>query len=147
MPRASESPHPAGVIARLAKLIEIALALEGTTLNQYRMLCFVEEGTPPIAEVAQRLAMKPPNVSALVEVLVQRDYVVRERAADDGRRWHLSLTAEGRQCLSKAETSVARVIDAILHGRDDAVTLRDSLTGWSAVLDERERLLRSRAVD
>ena len=61
-------------VVRLSKIIELVLAALGLTLNQYRMLTFISEGAPPLSEISARLAMKPPNVSALTDGL---DAIVR----------------------------------------------------------------------
>ena len=62
---------------RLSKIVELVLADRELTVNQLRMLTFVKEGAPPLAELSRRLAMKPPNVTVLIDGLVARGFVRR----------------------------------------------------------------------
>jgi DNA-binding MarR family transcriptional regulator len=47
--------------------------------------------------------MKPPNMTTLIDGLVERGFVVRSRDADDRTRQVLALTADGRRVLRDAE--------------------------------------------
>ena len=122
-------------IVRLSKLVEITLADLGLTVNQYRMLTFVEEGSPSIREVGQRLAMKPPNVSTLVDGLVARGLITRSKDDADGRRWELQLTAGGANLLADAERRNDQTLATVLAGHTDADALRSGLDRWEPVLD------------
>jgi DNA-binding MarR family transcriptional regulator len=87
-------------VVRLAKTMEIVLAEFGLTMNQYRMLTFIDAGAPSLREVGKRLVMKRPNVSVLIDGLVERGWVRRSRSEADGRRIELELTGKGQQLLS-----------------------------------------------
>lgn len=123
-------------IVRLSKLIEVTLADLGLTVNQYRMLTFITEGVPSVREVGQRLAMKGPNVSTLVDALVTRGLVDRSRADDDARRWHLTLTPAGSDLLARAEQRCQQTLDIVLATRADRRDLIAGLDGWEPVLDQ-----------
>lgn len=123
-------------IVRLSKLVEITLADLGLTVNQYRMLTFVDEGAPAIREISQRLAMKQPNVSTLVEGLVGRGLVTRSRDGADARRWELRLTPAGAELLAEAERRNERTLTTVLANHDDRDTLRAGLDRWEPVLDQ-----------
>lgn len=139
-------------IVRLSKVVEITLADVGLTLNQYRMLTFVDAGVPSMREVGQRLAMKPPNVSNLIDGLVGRGLVEREKHVADGRRWALQLTETGAGLLADAERRAEATISAVLVGDPDRDALRTGLDRWESVLNrlgtdlraslERERVSR-----
>ncbi len=92
-------------VVRLAKIMEIVLGEKNLTVNQFRMLTFIEDGAPPLAELTRRLVMKQPNVSVLIDGLVDRDLAVRERDPADGRRRQLRLTRTGLEVLREAEAA------------------------------------------
>jgi DNA-binding MarR family transcriptional regulator len=123
-------------IVRLSKLVEITLADLGLTVNQYRMLTFIDEGAPSVREVGQRLAMKPPNVSTLVDGLVSRGLATRARHDDDARRWSLTLTAAGAELLVEAERRADQTLTYVLANRADRDSLREGLDEWEPVLDQ-----------
>jgi DNA-binding MarR family transcriptional regulator len=53
-------------------------------------------------QLALALAMPPPNVTVLVDRLVERSLVQRQRSATDGRATNLQLTDAGRELAKRA---------------------------------------------
>ena len=64
----------------------------------------IDAGVPSLVMVAKTLAMKRPNVSVLIDGLVERGLVERSRSTDDGRRIELALTDKGDELLDTAES-------------------------------------------
>lgn len=122
-------------IVRLAKVVEIVLGELGLTMNQYRMLTFVREGLPSLVEVGRRLVMKPPNVSVLIDGLVERGLAERYPHPEDGRRVELALTASGRAALLRAEKACDRALAHLAREAGDREQLLDALDLWQPVLD------------
>ncbi len=122
-------------IVRLAKVMEIVLGDLGLTLNQYRMLTFVQEGLPALVEVARRLVMKPPNVTVLIDGLVERGLVERHQHPEDGRRVEIALTAAGRSALARAEDTCDRALAYLAEAAGDEARLLRALDRWQPVLD------------
>ena len=84
-------PHARGVVAaraaaRLARFVTVGLADTDLSLPQYRLLAFLDDGGTAHADLAQRLTVSGPSVTALVDGLVGRGYVERRKDPDDGRR-------------------------------------------------------------
>jgi DNA-binding MarR family transcriptional regulator len=133
-------------VVRLAKIVEILLAELGLTVNQYRMLTFVHEGAPPLVELSQRLVMQAPNVSKLLEGLVERRLVRRIRYAGDRRCFELSLTAKGRKLLSSADRSCERALAYLARSAEGPIAPLEAIDCWTPILDDvavtklRERL-------
>lgn len=126
--RAQEGVH---IVARLAKVVELALASENLTLNQYRLLTLIDEADYSGARLSKRLGMKVPNISRAIEALVRRGLVSRETHANDGRRVTLHLSAEGTTALAAANERCARALSSV---SDDPSSL-DSLATWRPGLD------------
>lgn len=133
------------IVVRLAKVVELVLSSCGLTLNQYRALTLIEAGPPPMGEFAFRLAMEPPNASALVDGLVARSLVARGRDRADRRRVVLKLTARGRALLSRAEALCTAALGRVASfDAAKGKALIDGLESWSRALDEVAIDLRSR---
>lgn len=132
----SQSVSTPAIVVRLAKVVELALDDLGITVNQYRALTLVAAGAPPLREFAIRLAMQPPNVSTMIDGLVSRELVFRQRDPADRRRIVLSLTKRGNALLERAETrtsdALARV--ASFDGQREVALLR-GLDRWQRALD------------
>ena len=122
---------------RLAKVVEIVLSGLGLTVNQYRMLTFIDEGAPPLRDLSTRLVMKAPNVTTLVDALVARGLVERGRHPEDGRRRELALTREGRGVLDAANARCEAALRHLAATRGKAGTrLLEGLDGWVPALDD-----------
>jgi DNA-binding MarR family transcriptional regulator len=132
---ANDSQARAVTVIRLAKVVELLLARHGLTVNQYRMLTFADDA-PPLGEVAVRLAMKAPNVTAMIDGLVERGLLVRTRRADDRRRVDLALTASGRRVLQTAARQCNDALEQLAaKGRGDAARRLRGLDDWVEPLD------------
>jgi DNA-binding MarR family transcriptional regulator len=132
----SRSPSRAEIVVRLSKVVELALTDLGLTENQYRALTLVEEGAPALREFAVRLAMKPPNVTTLIDGLVGRDLVRRKRDAEDGRRIVLHLTASGRTLLARANTQTGAALALVASFDEERQhALLSGIDDWRIALD------------
>ncbi|MGH9150616.1 MAG: MarR family winged helix-turn-helix transcriptional regulator, partial [Acidimicrobiales bacterium] len=70
--------------ARLSKALELSLAPLDLTLPQYRLLAYLSGGPERATALAERLEVRPPSLTALVDGAVARGLV--ERAATPGDR-------------------------------------------------------------
>lgn len=132
-------------IVRLAKVIELLLADHGLTVNQYRMLTFIDEGTPPLVDLGTRLVMKPPNITTLVDGLVARGLVARARHAHDRRCVALGLSAGGRRLLARVQRRCEAGLEVLAaKGPGDPVQRLLGLDRWIDALDAVAADLRAR---
>jgi long-chain acyl-CoA synthetase len=132
------SPTSAGrAVARLARVVEHALADDGLSLAQYRLLSLLAEGTVAATALADHLAVTRPSVTALVDGLVQRGMVERRPDPVDRRRVGHALTPAGRQALAAAERSLERHLDDLAARLEPEVAdrARDGLEAWHVALD------------
>ena len=124
------------VAAWLSKRVEIALAGMDLTLPQYRVLGILAEGSAAASGLADRLAVRRPSITALVDGLVARDLVDRRQEDADRRRVALRLTTEGARILAEADRAVDDYLVAIaghLPDKDEAMALR-SLELWARAM-------------
>ena len=128
-------------LARLARLLERACA--ELTLSQYRLLAMIADGAERASQIAGRLALTKPTVSATIDTLVERGLVSRAVADDDRRALRLQFTAEGRAVLGAAERGMRRALDDLLLHVDDPEAVRLALGRLGDALDERREQRRA----
>ena len=105
--RAESAPAAIGrTAAWLAKQVELALVSADLSLPQYRILGLLTEGSAVSSALAERLAVRPPSITAVVDGLVSRGLVERKHAEDDRRRVTHVLTTKGEKLLDTANEAV-----------------------------------------
>jgi long-chain acyl-CoA synthetase len=122
--------------AWLAKQVELGLTAADLSLSQYRILALLAEGSAVSSALAERLAVRPPSVTAVIDGLVARGLVARTHSEDDRRRVSLGITADGQAVLDAADRSVNERLEQIAAGlgaRQSARAL-DSLALWHEAL-------------
>ena len=134
--------HPPGertigrTAAWLAKQVEIGLSAADLSLPQYRVLGLLDESSAVSSDLAERLAVRPPSVTAVVDGLVARGLVERRNVVADRRRVDHVLTDSGREALVTADAAVgARLEEIAGYAPDptDADRALDGLAAWRTV--------------
>ncbi|HEX3795170.1 MAG TPA: MarR family transcriptional regulator [Acidimicrobiales bacterium] len=124
------------VTAWLSKRVEVALSQMDLTLPQYRVLGILAEGSAASSGLADRLAVRPPSITAIIDGLVARGLVDRSQVDSDRRRIRLRLTEAGERTVAEANRSVDEYLASIarcLPSRDEARALR-ALELWGRAL-------------
>ena len=137
------------VAAWLSKRVEVALAQVELTLPQYRVLGILGEGTAAASALADRLAVRRPSITALIDGLEARGLVDRRQEDADRRRVSLRLTPEGTSTLARADVAVDEYLVAIaghLPDKEEAMALR-SLELWARAMVESRQGPRQTAHD
>lgn len=119
--------------AWLAKQVEIGLASADLSLPQYRVLGLLDESPAVSSDLAERLAVRPPSVTAIVDGLVARGLVERRHVVADRRLVDHVLTKDGRCALDLADSAVtARLgeIAACLGDETDKQRAFEGLVAW-----------------
>jgi long-chain acyl-CoA synthetase len=119
--------------AWLAKQVELGLASAELSLPQYRVLGLLDESSAVSSALAERLAVRPPSVTAIVDGLVARGLVARRTVDSDRRQVDHVLTASGRQALDAADAAVTgrlTEIAACLGDDTEAERAFDGLAVW-----------------
>jgi DNA-binding MarR family transcriptional regulator len=133
-------------LARLARLLERACT--ELTLSQYRLLAMIADGAERASQLAGRLALTKPTVSATIDTLVERTLLTRETVDGDRRALRLQLTTGGRAALVVAESAMRARLDDVLAHVDDTDAVHAALAQLHAALDVRRderRAARERA--
>ena len=124
------------VAAWLSKRVEVALSTVDLTVPQFRVLGLLAEGSSAASGLADRLAVRRPSITALMDGLVARGLVVRRQEDSDRRRVELRLTKEGERTLAAADRAVDDYLVSIaghLPAKEEAQALR-SLELWGRAM-------------
>ena len=124
------------VAAWLSKRVEVALSTVDLTLPQFRVLGILAEGSSAASGLADRLAVRRPSITALVDGLVARGLVDRRQEEDDRRRVALRLTEDGERILAEGDRAVDEYLASLagyLPGKEEAMALR-SLELWGRAM-------------
>ncbi len=137
---AGVAPEPGSLgraAAWLSKQVELALVDAELSLPQYRVLGVLAEGAAIPSALADRLTVRRPTVTAVVDGLELRGLVQRTPGDLDRRSVTHTLTAKGQRLLTKANHAVdARLTDIAGSLDDRALTDRalDSLVLWRSAM-------------
>jgi DNA-binding MarR family transcriptional regulator len=117
LPATEALPVALGVAAGdVGVLLDEVLARHGLTQRQYHVLRMLRGAEPDglaHAEIGQRLLTRAPDVTRLMDQLVDRGWAARARSGTDARvAWH-RITADG--------AAVLRAVSAPLHEVHGAV--------------------------
>jgi DNA-binding MarR family transcriptional regulator len=152
-PAAGTPPRVLGsygrVAAWLAKRVEVALGAVDLTLPQFRVLGILAEGSSAASGLADRLAVRRPSITALIDGLVARGLVDRRQEEDDRRKVALRLTKEGERILEEADRVVDEYIASLagyLPTKEEAMALR-SLELWGRAMAASREAPKKNATD
>lgn len=134
---ATLAPDAGRAFARLARKVELGLATLDLSLPQYRVLAFLADGEAASSRLAEKLAVSPPSITAVVDGLVAKGLVERGADPTDRRRLPLSLTTKGVAALAAADGAVYERLDQVIDHLDDdaANAVRASVPHWELALD------------
>ncbi len=133
--------------AWLAKQVEIGLGTVDLSLPQYRILGLLDERSAVSSDLAERLAVRPPTITAVVDGLVARGLVERRTVVADRRRVDHVLTEVGRRALRAADAAVTGRLDEIagcLGSSEEADRAFDGLMVWRRAFGAYRQSRRSR---
>lgn len=129
--------NPGRTAAWLSKQIELGLSDVDLSLSQYRILGLLAEGSAMSSSLAERLAVRPPSVTAVIDGLAARGLVERTHSEDDRRRVSLELTDDGLSVLKSADDAVnerLRQIAECLPTAKASAKAIDNLALWHDAL-------------
>jgi len=115
--------------AWLGKQVEIGLGSVDLSLPQYRILGLLDEHSEVSSVLAERLAVRPPTVTAVVDGLVTRGLVERRPVEGDRRRVGHVLTPEGLTILHEADAAIEARLVVVTDAMGDADAAEEAFAG------------------
>jgi DNA-binding MarR family transcriptional regulator len=111
--------HPGRGAAWLTKQVEIGLGAVELSVSQYRILGILAEGSAMSSSLAERLAVRPPSVTSVIDGLVTRGLVERRPSENDRRKITLGITDLGRNVLESADEAVDNRLNEVVSMLDE----------------------------
>ena len=108
-----------GLLDRVMQPYFSQFGITGSQWGVLRVLHRAEgEGLPGLrlTDLSERLIIRPPSVTGVVDRLERLGLVMRESVADDLRAKQVSLTPKARQLLERVLAGHSAQIDAVLAG-------------------------------
>jgi DNA-binding MarR family transcriptional regulator len=121
-------------IVFLAREFERACQQSDVSLPQLRLLLFLRDGPKRAGELAARVAIKRPTLTALVAGLERDGQLRRVSVQRDGRGVHIELTPSGLAAAERAEAVLCRLVDS-LSAEGDRDAILDALDELAGILD------------
>jgi long-chain acyl-CoA synthetase len=113
----------------MAKQVELGLGSVDLSVPQYRVLGLLDESSAFSSALAERLAVRPPSITAIIDGLVARGLVERHPDESDRRRVDHALTDSGLTVLTKADAAVTARLSDIAGCLGDPVETERALDG------------------
>lgn len=121
-------------VVRMSRVFERACG--ELNLAHYRVLAAVAQGEQRASQVAERLALGKPTISASVEALCRRGLLTREQSRADQRAATLRLTRAGERLLAQTEAAMLARLDTLLQHVTDKRAVVTALAQLGTALDE-----------
>lgn len=110
------------------------------SLSQFKLLMTVRHGgETTVKDLAEKLGVSPPSVSVMVDKLVERNLLTRERSERDRRRVVIRVSPGESAYLNRIEEKMLRVFVQLVEdvGPETAKKWEEVLTRVDEVLDQR----------
>ncbi len=121
---------------------DLGAGVDGTSVSpsQFRMLCRLAQGRATVSELAAWNAVTLPTATKILDVLVERGWVERNRSQEDRRLVHVHLTPRGREVQTELEARAADSLSAVLSQvpAESAAPVRETLDVLGPALDQAE---------
>ena len=102
----------------------------------YYLLVIDEMHNPTLTELAQRLDLSKPSVTALVTRFIDAGYITKVQSDDDRRCAHLHMTLHGHR-ISKLHDQIHRIIAEYLTTNLTSTERKQFLAILNRVVDSR----------
>jgi DNA-binding MarR family transcriptional regulator len=115
--------HTIGLVERVMQPYFAQFGVSGSQWAVLRTLYRGEhEGVPGLrlTDISERLLIRPPSVTGVVDRLERAGLVVRDGSPTDLRAKHVGLTPRGRQLVERVLEFHGRQIDTLLSGLNPA---------------------------
>jgi len=128
------------VVPRLARLMERELVRSGSTLSvrQLRVLQRLHDGEQIAAEIARHSSVGPAAMQGVLDGLVDRGLVLRQRSSADRRKQLLQLTPEGEVALKAGTLIVQQALGMLVQDmkKSEQAQIAEGLDRLQVAIDQ-----------
>lgn len=106
------------VIPRLSRILERELSRSeaALSLRQLRVLQRLEAGEQIAAAIARESSVGPAAMQGVLDGLVERGFILRQRSTEDRRKQILDLTPAGAAALDAGNRLLSETLSVLLEG-------------------------------
>lgn len=127
------------IVPRLARLMERELVRAGSSLSvrQLRVLQRLHDGEQIAAEIARHSSVGPAAMQGVLDGLVDRGLVLRQRSSADRRKQLLQLTPEGEEALQGGNQILSEALASLVQDmkRSELTQLAEGLDRLQVSVD------------
>jgi DNA-binding MarR family transcriptional regulator len=127
------------VVPRLSRLMERELVRAGSSLSvrQLRVLQRLHDGEQIAAEIARHSSVGPAAMQGVLDGLVDRGLVLRQRSSADRRKQLLQLTPEGEAALTGGNQILSTALGDLVKDmkRSEQTQIAESLDRLQGSID------------
>lgn len=112
------------------------------SVSQFKLLMTVRHSKETtVKELAQKLGVSPPSVSVMVDKLVDRQLLIRERSNEDRRKVVIRISPDESAHLNEVEEQMLRIFIRLVEdvGPETARKWEEVLARVEEVLDQRQQ--------
>lgn len=128
------------VVPRIARLMERELVRAGSALSvrQLRVLQRLHDGEQIAAEIARHSSVGPAAMQGVLDGLVDRGLVLRQRSSADRRKQLLQLTPDGENALQAGNQIIREAVATLVQGmkKTEQTQIAESLERLQAAIDD-----------
>jgi DNA-binding MarR family transcriptional regulator len=127
------------IVPRLSRLMERELVRAGSSLSvrQLRVLQRLHDGEQIAAEIARHSSVGPAAMQGVLDGLVDRGLVLRQRSSADRRKQLLQLTPEGAEALLAGNQILSQALGVLVQDlkRSEQTQLAEGLDRLQSSVD------------
>jgi DNA-binding MarR family transcriptional regulator len=91
------------------------------TLHHWNYVEMIHElGNPTFTELAERLGVTKPSVTAIANKLIRQGYLYKRQSSEDRRTYHLYLSEKGKRLIEAEHKAVIEFANQIRYALSDA---------------------------
>lgn len=86
----------------ILKKIEKSMNKNGLTVSEFGVMeLLLHKGKQPVQKIAERILVTSGTITYVINKLIKKNYIKRERCNEDKRIYYVDLTEEGRIFIEK----------------------------------------------
>lgn len=123
--------------AQRGRTVNLALNTAELSPAGHRMLAYLVTGDTAVEVLAAKFSISRPTVTATLDWLEPRGYVVRTPSQEDRRRVEISITRKGLDALAEADRLIVERLQGVLDeiGGDEVSAIVSSLETLGVALN------------
>ena len=99
--------------------VEKRLRKHDLSISEFGVLEFLfHKGRQPVQIIAEKILVTSGTITYVIDKLVKKDLVVREKCSEDKRRFYVDLTESGRNLISELFPYHEKHLEELFKGLD-----------------------------